>query len=239
MHHEYHRWYSPALGREMGLEVVGHDGARVLVFPTSMGSHHEWLDRRMHQVLADHIEQGWIQLFLVDHLPGETWYAEHLHPGARAWRFLQYDHYLASEVLPFTASRNGNPFLIATGASLGAYYAACLGFRHPHLVNRIVGMSGTYDIRRLTGGYSDHNVYACNPVEFLALEHEPWRLEALRRQDIIMAVGRTDPAYPDNEALSAVLWSKGIGNALRVWDGWAHDWPYWERMIRLYIGGHD
>jgi esterase/lipase superfamily enzyme len=76
-------------------------------------------------------------------------------------------------------------------------------------------------------------------VEFLALEHEPWRLEALRRQDIILTVGRTDPAYPDNEALSAVLWNKGIGNALRIWDGWAHDWPYWERMIRLYIGGHD
>ena len=144
-----------------------------------------------------------------------------------------------SEVLPFTASRNGNPYLIVTGASLGAYYAACLGFRHPHLVNRIIGMSGTYDIRRLTGGFSDHNVYACNPVEFLAQEHEPWRLQALQRQDIVLAVGRTDPAYPDNEALSAVLWGKGIGNALRIWDGWAHDWPYWERMIRLYIGGHD
>ena len=147
----------------MALDVVGHHGARVLVFPTSMGTHREWLDRRMHEVLADHIDQGWIQLFLLDHLPGETWNADLLHPGARAWRFLQYDHYLVSEVLPFTASRNSNPYVIATGASLGAYYAACLGFRHPHLVNRILGMSGTYDIKRLTGGYSDHNVYACNP----------------------------------------------------------------------------
>jgi esterase/lipase superfamily enzyme len=144
-----------------------------------------------------------------------------------------------SEVLPFTASRNGNPYLIATGASLGAYYAACLGFRHPHLVNRIIGMSGTYDVRRLTGGYSDHNVFACNPAEFMALEHDPGRLDAFRRQDIILVVGRTDPAYPDNEAMSATLWNKGIGNALRIWDGWAHDWPYWEKMIRLYIGGHD
>ncbi len=223
----------------MAIDVVGHHGARVLVFPTSMGTHREWLDRRMHEVLGDHIEQGWLQLFLVDHLPGEPWYAEHLHPGARAGRFLQYDHYLVSEVLPFTASRNGNPYLIATGASLGAYYAASLAFRHPHLVNRVLGMSGTYDVRRLTGGYSDHNVYACNPAEFLALEHDHWRLEALRRQDIILAVGRTDPAYPDNEAISATLWSKGIGNALRIWDGWAHDWPYWERMVRQYIGGHD
>ena len=159
----------------MAIDVVGHHGARVLVFPTSMGTHREWLDRRMHEVLADHIQQGWIQLFLLDHLPAETWNAEHLHPGARAWRHLQYDHYLVSEVLPFTASRNGNPYLIATGASLGAYYAACLGFRHPHLVNRIIGLSGTYDVRRLTGGYSDHNVYACNPVEFLPLEHNPGR----------------------------------------------------------------
>ena len=45
--------------------------------------------------------------------------------------------------------------------------------------------------------------------------------------------------YENNRAFSAILWSKGIGNALRVWNGWAHDWPYWERMIRQYIGGHD
>ena len=239
MHHEYHRWHSPALGRDMALDVVGHQGARVLVFPTSMGTHREWLDRRMHEVLADHIDQGWVQLFLLDHLPGETWYADHLHPGARAWRFLQYDQYLADEVLPFTASRNSNPFVIATGASLGGYYAACLGFRHPHLVNRILGMSGTYDVKRRTGGYSDPNVYACNPTDFLRHEHDPDRLEAFRRQDIILAVGRDDPARPDNEELSAILWSKGIGNALRIWDGWAHDWQYWEKMIRRYIGGHD
>ena len=223
----------------MALDVVGHAGARVLVFPTSMGTHREWLDRRMHEVLADHLDQGWIQLFLLDHLPDETWYAEHLHPGARAWRFLEYDHYLVSEVLPFTASRNGNPFVIATGASLGGYYAACLGFRHPHLINRVLGMSGTYDVRRLIEGYSDQNVYACNPSEFLRNEHDPARLDTLRRQDIILAIGRDDPAYGNNEELSATLWSKGIGNALRIWDGWAHDWQYWEKMVRRYIGGHD
>ena len=239
MHHEHHGWFSPALGREMALEVVGHHGARVLVFPTSMGSYREWLDRRMHEVLRDHLESGWVQLFLLDHLPGETWYAEHTHPGARAWRHLQYDHYLVSEVLPFTASRNANPFVIATGASLGAYYAACFGLRYPHLVHRILGMSGLYDIKRLTGGYSDQNVYACNPSDFMRHEHDQTRLDAFRRQDIILAVGRDDSARANNEELSTTLWDKGIGNALRIWDGWAHDWPYWERMVRLYIGGHD
>ena len=73
MHHEYHRWFSPALDRHMALEVVGHHGARVLVFPTSMGTHREWIDRRRHEVLADNLESGWLQLFLLDHLPSETW----------------------------------------------------------------------------------------------------------------------------------------------------------------------
>jgi esterase/lipase superfamily enzyme len=39
--------------------------------------------------------------------------------------------------------------------------------------------------------------------------------------------------------MSRVLWGKGIGNALREWDGWAHDWDYWRRMFTLYINGHD
>jgi esterase/lipase superfamily enzyme len=234
--HEIHRWASPALQRDMTLQVWGHAGARLFVFPTTMGSH-----RHMHRrsVLGEQIDQGWIQLFCLDHVHDDSWYSQTLHPGARAWRHLQYDRYLRDEVVPFSRTLNDNPFLIAAGASFGAYHAACFAFRNPHLVNRIIGLSGTYDVRRLTGGYSDHNVYVCNPVEFLVLEHDSGRLEALRRQDIILAVGRTDPAYPDNEAISAILWNKGIGNALRIWDGWAHDWPYWEKMIRLYIGGHD
>ena len=39
--------------------------------------------------------------------------------------------------------------------------------------------------------------------------------------------------------LSGKLWAKGIGNALREWDGFAHDWPVWERMLHLYLFGHD
>ena len=183
---------------------------------------------------------GWIQLFCLDHVHDESWYGEHLHPGARAWRHLQYDAYLHDEVLPFTASRNANPFVMATGASFGAYHAACFGFRHPHVVNRIIGMSGLYDIKRLTGGYSDANVYACNPLDFMLHEHDPARLAASDGRTSSWPSAGTIPSCENNRALlGGILWDKGIGNALRIWDGWAHDWPYWERMIRRYIGGHD
>jgi esterase/lipase superfamily enzyme len=82
MNFQHHRWYSPSLRRDMELMVVGHAGARVLVFPTSLGNCYEWLDRRMHEVLGEHLERGWIQLFCMDQVHGESWYGDHLHPGA-------------------------------------------------------------------------------------------------------------------------------------------------------------
>jgi len=170
---EHHRWHSPALGKAMDILVFGHGGAKLLVFPTSMGTFTEWADRRMHEVLRDHIEQGWIQMFCVDQVNSESWNADTIHPGHRAWRHLQYDAYLEHEVAPFMDRVNSNPYVIATGASLGAYQAAVYGMRHPHLVQRIIGMSGLYDIKRLTGGYSDENVYRSNPMDFIPNEQDP------------------------------------------------------------------
>ena len=100
-------------------------------------------------------------------------------------------------------------------------------------------MSGMYDIKEQTGGWSDETIYFNSPTDFLQHEHDPARLAALRKIDIIIATGRDDPLRPNNEWLSHVLSSKGIWHALRIWDGWAHDWPYWHHMVVKYIGGHD
>ena len=152
---------------------------------------------------------------------------------------MQYDLYLLNEVLPFTKQHNPNSFLINTGTSFGAYHAVNFAFRYPHLVDRVIGLSGLYDIKRFTEGYSDENVYFNNPCDFIKNEHEQGRLAALRHMDIILAIGHDDSACSNNEALSSTLWSKNIWHAMRIWDGWAHDWPWWKQMIRLYIGGHD
>src|SRR5204863_83972 len=55
--HAYHKWHSPALGRDMELQVLGHAGARVLVFPTSLGSYSEWTDRRMDRPRRRRLQQ--------------------------------------------------------------------------------------------------------------------------------------------------------------------------------------
>lgn len=239
MNREYHRWHSPSLNRDMEMLVFGHAGARVLVFPTSQGKFYEWEDRGMIRALGDHIHNGWLQVYCVDSIDSESWYCGWAHPSGRAYRHMQYDAYLFNEVLPFSERKNSNPFLITVGASFGGYHAMNFGLRHPSHVNRILAMSGLFDIRRFTDGYYDDNVYYNNPIDFIANEHQPERLELLRKLDIIIATGREDSLIESARALSAVLWAKGIGNALREWDGWAHDWQYWEKMLLLYIGGHD
>jgi esterase/lipase superfamily enzyme len=222
----------------MDLLVFGHAGARAVVFPTSMGRFFEWEDRGMMHALGEHLERGWLQLYCVDSVDADSWYAKWKHPHDRAAHHAAYDAYIRDEVLPLSR-RNDNPFLMTLGASFGAYHAVTFAMRYPHLVGRTVGMSGLYDIREQTGGYSDELVYAFNPPDFVMGEHDPGRLEALRRLDIVLAIGRDDPMRGNNDYFSGRLWSKGIGNALRLWDGWAHDWPYWQQMIRAYIGGHD
>jgi esterase/lipase superfamily enzyme len=239
MKRDYRRWYSPSLGRDMELLIFGHAGARLLVFPTSMGRFFEWEDRGMTVVLNEHLERGWIQMYCVDSVDAESWYARWKHPADRALRQAQYDSYLLREVLPLSNQLNDNAFLITTGASFGAYQAINFAFRHPYLVGRTIGMSGIYDVRDWTDDYLDDNVYFNNPVSYIPNEHDHGRLAALRRMDIILVTGSDDPRRSGSEDLSTILWDKEIGNALRIWDGWAHDWPWWEKMIALYIGGHD
>jgi esterase/lipase superfamily enzyme len=223
----------------MELLIFGQGGARVLVFPTSLGKFFEWEDQGMVSALGDHLENGWIQLFCLDSIDAESWYARHKHPAERAARHVQYERYLLDEVVPLSWQLNQTPFLMTTGASFGAYHAVNLAFRYPQMVNRVIGMSGLYDIKQILRGYEDATVYPHDPAHYMIHESDPARLEALRRMNIILAVGQTDPNLQDNKHLSDVLWSKGIWHAFRLWDGWAHDWPWWRQMIRLYIGGND
>lgn len=236
MKREHHRWFSPSLGKDMEMLIFGHGGARLLVFPTSKGKFYEWEDRGMFETLRHPLEQGWLQAFCVDSVDEESWYANWKRPGDRAWRHIQYDTYLVREVIPLT-QHNPNPFLIVTGASFGAYHAVNFAFRHPHLVGRVLAMNGMYDIRGWMDGHYDDNVYFNNPVDFIPNEHDASRLAAMKRMDIILTTSEDEPKRRDTEDFSRLLWEKGIWHALRIWKGWAHDWPWWQEMVKLYLSG--
>jgi esterase/lipase superfamily enzyme len=35
--------------------------------------------------------------------------------------------------------------------------------------------------------------------------------------------------------MAALLQDKGVPASLHLWDGWAHDWPYWKEMVDVFL----
>lgn len=64
MNREYHKWYSPRMGRDMELLVFGQGGLPVVVFPTSGGRFFEFEDRGMIGAVAGRIDSGRIAVLL-------------------------------------------------------------------------------------------------------------------------------------------------------------------------------
>lgn len=237
MRREYHRWGSPSLGRDMELLLFGHAGAPVIAFPTSMGRFYEWEDFGMVGALANHLEQGWIQLFCVDGIDGESWYNRGLPSHWRAMRHNQYEGYLLNEVVPFIRSQNPVDFLITTGCSFGAYHAANLGFKHPEVVSRVLAISGQYDLNFILHGDFDEDCYFNSPMSYLPNLTDERYLGAMRThlQTILCAGGWNDICHHGTQALAGVLRDKGIPHTLDVWDQAWHDWPWWRQMVLKHI----
>jgi len=134
MRREYHKWFSPALAREMELLVFGHSGTPALVFPTSCGRFFDFEDNGMVAAIAEKIDEGHVQLFCVDSVDAESWYNRNATPRWRIARHLQYERYLLDETLHFIHQQNGASGLAAIGCSFGGYHAVNLASRHPEIV---------------------------------------------------------------------------------------------------------
>lgn len=226
----------------MELLVFGHGGARVLVFPTRVGRFYDYENMGMVAELEHHLRNGWLQLICVDSIDHETFYCDWSWPGDRVRRHHQYERYILEEVLPFSWSINKTPFLISHGCSFGAYHAVNIAFRHPTAFNRVVALSGRYDLtampegfRNLFDGYYDENVYFNMPNHYLPNMPEGESLNALRRLDIKLVVGERDPFLADNKRLSEALWQKGVWHLFQVWSGRAHGYRRWREMIGCFL----
>ena len=229
MRREYRRWRSPALHRDMELLIFGHAGAKVLMFPTRDGRFWEYEKLSVVASLADKVKAGHLQLYCIEGLARETFYDAGRHPADRIRRHAAFEDYILHEVLPLMAWTNPHDCTMAMGCSLGAFQAASLVLRHPHLFRKLVAFSGRYDLTMkvecfddLFDGYYDDDIYFHTPTHFLPGLTCPWRLENLRRLDIVLAVGKDDPFLDNNRRLSRLLEEKSVRHQLHFWDGRAH-----------------
>ena len=201
MRREYRRWLSPALQRDMELLIFGHAGAKALMFPTRDGRFWEYEQLAVVASLADKVEAGQLQLYCIEGLARRDLLRRgpssgRPHPPARRLRGLHPQRSPAADGLDQSPRLHDGD-----GLQLCAFQAASLALRHPHLFRKLVAFSGRFDLTikvegfdDLFDGYYDDAIYFHTPTHFLPGLTCPWRLEQLRRLDIVLAVGKEHPS---------------------------------------------
>ena len=236
MNREYHKWWSPRLGRDMELLVFGHAGLPTIVFPTSQGRYFEFEDRGMVSALWHHIEGGGLQLYCVDSVDAESWYNRNVPPRWRIARHMQYEDYVLHEVVPLIKKKNSRWDLATAGCSFGGYHAMNLALRRPDTINACLSMGGAFDITQFLDGYYDDDCYFNCPPHFLRGVHDSGTLDSYRQHKYVLATGEHDMCWNENERLAGIMREKGIPHRLDVWgDRTGHDWPWWQHMAQVYF----
>ena len=231
--------FSPSLGRDMHMMIYGRGGMPFLAFPTQDGMCRQYEDFGVIDQISDFIENGRIQLFVVDTVDAESWSAKGADNPWRTARQEQYYHYIVDEVVPLMREKNElRPYTL--GMSMGANHAAITFLRRPDLFRGVLALSGVYDADYFYDGYMDPTLYDSSPERFLPNMPEDHPYVALyNRRKIIFCVGQgawEDDGVRTLRFLQQVFESKGI----RAWcDFWGydvnHDWPWWYKQLRYFI----
>jgi esterase/lipase superfamily enzyme len=238
MNKEYHKWWSPSLGRDMELLVYGHGGFPQLAFPSSRGRFFDYENNGMIGAIHWQYEQGRVQTFSLDSIDVESWYNRSIHPADRVRRHMAYESYVLNEVIPLVRQKNWSSRIGTTGCSFGGYFALNFALKYPWTFTDCISMSGAFDIRRFLDGYYDDSCYFNNPPDYLAGMSDHNILQQYRNNSrLVLATSEWDPCLDENWRMARIMGGKQIPHWMDVWGaGVKHDWPYWREMAKKYLG---
>lgn len=240
---EYFKEFSSYLNRDMEFKMYGHDGLLCLVLPCQDGRFYEWEDRRMYNQVQDLVDAGRIRFVSADSVDKETW-SSFADSTSRMAQQENWVNYIINELIPSALDKAGLPQdtpMMVMGASMGATHAANLFFRFPYRFTRLLALSGIYDMSPyIYDGNYDGNFYQNNPMSYLpniAPDHD--YIAQYNRGHAVFVVGQgawENECQNDLHKLENTLKNKGIHAEVNFW-GYdiPHDWPSWERQIRLYL----
>jgi len=242
---DYHKEFSPRLGRDMEFKVYGSGGRPVLVFPTSKGRFYQYEDSGMVAVLEDWIDQRRLQIWAVDGIDEETFHAEHPDHQARIARHEQYFAYIRDELLPRIRQESpghgaGQDGVLLTGCSMGAYHAANFFFRYPQGLAGVLALSGVYSTAQFFGDDLSGDLYFNSPLHSLPGLTDEAYLDAYRAAWLVFCCGQgawEDEMLDETRRLQKVLDRLGVPAWFDYWGTDVnHDWPWWRRQVRYFLG---
>jgi len=242
----YHKEYSYKLGREMEYKIYGHKGKPVLVFPTSNGRFYQYEDSGMINALQHYIDEGKIQIWSVDGIDWETFFATHWDNNYKIARHEDYFNYINEEIIPsiLWRSKENNEGrdqqLAVTGCSMGAYHAANFYFRYPWFIDTVISLSGIYSTNYFFHDYKPTEIYLNSPIDYLKNNCDAYYIDRFRKSNLIFCCGQgsyEDMMLKDTYELKHVFDQKGIPAWFDFWGNDSiHDWPWWQKQIAYFFG---
>ena len=242
----YHKEPSINLGRDMEVKRYGYAGRPVVVFPTSQGRFYQFEDSGAVAALGEFIDTGRIQLWTLDGIDGETFFARSESLQTRIERHEAYFRYVREEALPellrVSEESNSRRKLkpLFAGCSMGAFHASNFVFRHPDLAAGVIALSGVYSTRDFFGAALDGQIFFNSPLDYLPGLTDGKALAQLQRAeaDLLLRPGPMEERMlEDTRALEDVLREKNIPAWVDYWGGDVdHDWPWWHKQLVYFIG---
>jgi esterase/lipase superfamily enzyme len=233
MNERYIKWYTPCLSREFEMLVFGEKhGLPLILFPTSGARYYENKDFGLVGAVAWYIDNGRVTVYCPDAIDLQGFYNKSIHPAERMRTHNAFENVIVRDVFDLARRECSAHRVAVCGASLGAYHAANIAFRHPDAVSHLISLSGSFDISSFFDGYHDNNIYFNSPYEYLPNTTDPWKYNHM---SIIIGTGEWDNTRHESYRLSEVLNSKGIKHWLDDGKWRGHDWNYWQDMLPYYL----
>lgn len=229
---EHTDFYSNILGVSLKVEVTGHFGYPILMFPTSQGQYTQNHDFKLNESINWFVENGKVKLYNIETIDQYSFYDKNIHPSERIRNYELYVQFLIQEFVPYLQALHSEHRIAIAGASFGGYHASNFAFRYPDVISHLFCLSGAFSIRNFMDGFSSDTVYFNCPREFMNNE-QAWKFNHMH---IVLSTSDEDICLNQTREMAGILASKGINHWYDERKWISHDWPLWRMAFPMFIG---
>jgi esterase/lipase superfamily enzyme len=230
---------SPAMGRRVHLWAFGDVGRPLIVFPSNAGVAHEWQKGGMIEALAPLLAAGRLKIYCPETNVSKTFTGE----GAVEERMAHhkaYERFVLETLVPFVRRdcQMSDVPMVASGCSMGAFYASLFTLKHPETFEQALCLSGRYRASSMFHRSND-DLYFNDPLAFLPNLHGAALEQVRRRVHLTVVVGRgahEEGCIKETAEFGGWLKNKGIAHHLAFWgEDSRHDYTWWRRQALHYL----
>lgn len=226
------QYFSNTLNRNINLEITGHWGHPILMFPSSGGKYTQNFDFGLNESVMQYVNEGRIKLYNVETIDMMTFYSDdHLSSEIIIHNYELYMQFLKNELIPYIQDECNTHRIAVAGCSFGGFHAANTAFRFPDVISHLFSLSGVFNIRNFTPNSDDMRIYFNCPNEFM-VDEESWKYNHMQ---IVLSTSDWDSCKPKNENMAGVLEAKGIPYWYDEKKWIEHDWPLWKMVFPEYV----